>query len=412
MSNLISGKNILAIIDIGTSKICVLVACIAPDGSCTIIGVGKAPSYGLKKGVVIDVRQAVNSIKKAVHDAQVNAGIQIKRVAIGISGSHIHSINSQGVGPITHGSITQDDIDRVLQSAKAIPISEGEQILHVIPKYYVIDSQEHVNNPLGMHGTRLEVQAHIILGRVAAVQNLIGCCHHAGLTVDDVVLEQLASAQAVLTQDECSLGVVLLDIGGGTSDIAVYQNGSITHTSVIPVAGDHFTNDIAVGLRTTMQEAERVKKEFGIASKEFLYSASEIEIQLADKQRKTIIALSELVAILEPRAKELFTLVYKNLEREHPVSCVTAGIVITGGGSLLGGITHVAQTIFDVPVRIGRPKIDNEAHQLLSSPVYATSYGLLLRLLKKHQMSVCDEQNLLHIKNIINRMRDWINTFF
>ena len=253
--------KIIVSIDVGTTKICVLVAQILDNNHFEVIGVGKSPSHGLKKGVVVDIGKTIHSIKAAVREAELMTGISISAASVGISGGHIKSINSQGVVPVKHAEIYQSDVHNVLAAARAIPIPEGMQILHVLPQFFVIDSHTRIHNPVGMHGIRLEVQAHIIMGAIASVQNLIKCCELAGVKVTDIILEQLASAHAVLSEDERNLGVCMLDIGGGTSDFAVYQHNSIVHTMVLPIAGNHFTNDLAVGLRTTIQEAERIKKE-------------------------------------------------------------------------------------------------------------------------------------------------------
>lgn len=411
MARLIPGQ-ILSVIDVGTSKICVLVARILQDGRLAIISVGTSVSDGLKKGVVVDIDQAVNSITNAVKEAQEGAGFPINEVVIGIAGSHIHSMNSHGVGPITKGCITSADVKQVLASAKAIPLGEGEQILHVLPQHYVIDGHEKSYNPIGMHGIRLEADVHIIVGRITSVQNLVNCCHKAGLRVVDIVLEQLASADAVLTKDERHLGVALLDIGGGTTDLVIYKQGSIYHTMTLPVAGDHFTHDIAVGLRTTHQEAERIKKESAIAFSELLYDNEQIEIVLADEQHKTLVSLAEINHIVEPRARELLTLMHQEMVSKHLLSVAGAGLVITGGGSQLSGIKEVAESIFAIPVRIGRPHADYTLPELLDNPVYATGYGLLLRTIKKQLHHESDYNDLILKHSILSRVKTWVTHLF
>ncbi len=258
-------NRLLTSIDVGTTKICVLIAQHLDGDQVEILGIGKAPSDGLRKGVVVDIAKTIRSIRLAVQEAELMAGVKIEFAAVGISGAHITTCNSHGVVPIKRGDITQQDIDSALAAAQAISILNGQQILHVLPQYFVIDGTERVHDPLGMHGVRLEVQAHIILGATASVQNLVKCCEAAGVKVDDIILEQLASGQAVLSSDERQLGVGVLDIGGGTSDLAIYQDGSIRHTKVIPIAGNHFTHDLAIGLRTTIEDAERVKVQYGLA---------------------------------------------------------------------------------------------------------------------------------------------------
>ena len=266
-------------IDVGTTKICVLVAHALDKDHLEILGVGKAPSDGLRKGVVVDIQKTISSIKAAVKEAELMADVTINSAAIGISGGHIQSTNSHGMVAIKHGEVKDSDVAAVMNAARAFAIPEGTQVLHVLPQYFIIDSREKVQNPVGMHGIRLEVQAHVIMGAIASVQNLVKCCEMAGVKVTDIILEQLASAQAVLSEDEREIGVAMLDIGGGTSDLAVYQNGNIRHTFVLPVAGNHFTNDIAVGLRTPIKEAERIKKEYGLSCIDLLEEDKAIEIK-------------------------------------------------------------------------------------------------------------------------------------
>ena len=257
--------RVVVSIDVGTTKICVLVAHVLDKDHIEILGVGKAPSDGLRKGVVVDIQKTIASIKAAVKEAELMADVTINTAAVGISGGHIQSTNSHGMVAIKHGEVKESDVANVMNAARAFAIPEGMQMLHVLPQFFIIDSREKVQNPVGMHGIRLEVQAHVIMGAIASVQNLVKCCEMAGVKVTDIILEQLASAEAVLCDDEREIGVAMLDIGGGTSDLAVYQNGNIRHTFVLPVAGNHFTNDVAVGLRTTIKDAERVKKEYGLA---------------------------------------------------------------------------------------------------------------------------------------------------
>ncbi len=338
-------------IDIGTTKICVIIAQQLDADRIEVLGMGKAPSHGLKKGVVVDIAKTIHSIKRAVQEAELMAGIKVESAYIGISGAHIHSLNSQGLAPIKHGDVRAADIENVLASAQAIPVPEGQQILHVLPQYYIIDGHEKVQDPFGMHGIRLEVEAHIILGAVSSVQNLVKCCESAGVKVADVVLEQLASAAAVLSDDERELGVGVLDIGGGTADLALYQHGSIRHTMVLAVAGNHFTNDIAIGLRTTLEDAERVKREYGLASIKLLEHDEPIEIEMVQGNARNTVQRSELIHIIEPRTRELLSLVHEELIKRKLLSFVPSGMVITGGGSLLKGIKEVAEETFNMPVR-------------------------------------------------------------
>ncbi len=404
--------RVIATIDVGTTKICVLVAKQLDGQEVEIIGCGKAPSNGLSKGVVVDVAKTIFSIKSALKEAELMAGMPIESVTVGISGSHIRSMNSQGVVPIKRGDIRESDVAAVLAAARAVPIPAGQQILHVLPQYYVIDGRDKVIDPIGMHGIRLEVQAHIIMGAIASVQNLVKCCESAGVTVQDIVLEQLASALCVLSEDEQKLGVALLDVGGGTSDLVIYQQGSIRHTKVLPVAGNHFTNDIAIGLCTTLKDAERVKKEQGIAVSTQLEEDSFIEVEMVHGEQKQVVHISDLIRILEPRAQELLSIVQDEIIKRRLKSFITTGMVLTGGGSLLKGIQPLAEKILDMPVRIGHPKVPFSIPDSLQSPIYATGYGLLLHTIKKQKENEMSELSGPLIKKVFNRMKAWMVDFF
>jgi len=403
--------RIITSIDVGTTKICVLIAQQLEGETFEIIGMGKAPSDGLRKGVVVDVSKTVYSIKLAVKEAELMAGITIESAYVGISGAHIVSVNSHGVVPIKRGQIAPDDVERALAAAQAMPIEKDHQILHVLPQYFVIDARDKVSDPIGMHGIRLEVQAHIIMGAVASVQNLVHCCEMAGVKVRDIILEQLASADAVLSKDERELGVAVLDIGGGTSDLAIYQNGSIRHTMVLPVAGNHFTNDVAVGLRTTLCEAERIKKEYGCANFTDLEADDLIEIDMVQGSERQIIQISDLIRILNPRTQELLRLVHEEIIKRKLSMFMPTGLVLTGGGSLLRGIQECAQTLFNCPVRIGHPRVSFESPNSLHSPIYATGYGLLVHALRKQEWLGKDGNNSAY-KKVFDRMKSWVADFF
>ena len=408
----INPDRIISAIDIGTTKICVLVAHRLDDTEIEVIGVGRAPSSGLHRGVVVDIAKAVHSISTAVKEAELMAGVQIESAVIGISGGHICSTNSHGLVPIKSGEIRISDVTNVLEAAKAIAIKDDQQVLHILPQYFVIDGRDTVHDPVGMHGVRLEVQTHIILGSTASVQNLITCCQNAGVLVTDIILEQLASADAVLSNDERELGVAVIDIGGGTSDLAIYQHGSIRHTMVLPVAGNHFTNDIAIGLRTTIADAERIKKEFGIASYSALKQDTFITVELVQGDTKQVIQASDLVRILQPRAEEILTLIHREITGHNVGHFITTGIVLTGGGSLLNGIEQIARTIFDQPVRIGKPQLTTHLPESLRSPLYATGYGLLVHTLKKKSNARLQELEGPLVKRVVERMKLWVTDFF
>lgn len=399
-------------IDIGTTKICVLVARPLSEGSLEVIGIGKASSEGLEKGVVVDIAKTVHSIGKAVKEAELMAGVTIDRATIGIAGGHIQSINSHGVIPVPKGDVRASDMEAALAAARAIPIPEDTQILHVLPQYFIIDSRERIHDPLGMHGVRLEVYAHIITGSIASVKNLVRCCKQLGIVVTDVVLEQIASAHAVLSDDEKKLGVGILDVGGGTSDFAVFQEGSIRHTMVLPIAGNHFTRDIAVGLRTTMQDAERIKKEHGIALFEAFTHDHVIELESVEGHRKELVHTLDLLPIIEPRAYELITFINEEIVTRHLRHFMRTGIVLTGGGALLKGLDTLTEKICGMPVRIGKPRIEFCLPSGLESPLYATSYGLLLYALKqKSGIMVRHNDQPLH-KRVIETMKSWVLDFF
>lgn len=411
MRSLVGADRHVVAIDIGTTKICVLIGHYVGSELVDIIGIGKAPSEGLAKGVVVDIAKTVHSIKTAVHEAQLMSGITIESAYVGIAGSHIHAYNSHGVVPIKKGEITDADIANVIDAAKAIALPEGQQILHVLPQFFVIDNTDKIQTPRGMHGIRLEAQVHVITGSVASVQNLIKCCELAGVQVNDVVLEQLASAEAVLSDDERKLGVGMLDIGGGTSDFALYHNGSIKHTYVLPVAGNHVTNDIAVGLKTTLSDAERIKKEFGYASSSMIEQDADLIIQKVEGSTVQTAQLSELVRIIEPRAHELLALVHDNIIEHHVAGLMVSGIVITGGGSLLRGIDGLAQEVFGVPARCANPRTGNELSTLIDHPMYATGYGLLRFALKKMDTNTGTVSSRF-ARRIMSRMQSWVADFF
>lgn len=404
--------TIFTSIDIGTTKICVLVAQIIDEEHIEIIGIGKSESDGLKKGVVVDVAKTINSIKKAVKEAELMAGVTIEAACIGISGGHISSTNSQGMVPIVRGEISSYDITNVMSAARAVPIPEGQQIIHVLPQYFIIDSRDRVLNPKGMHGIRLEVQAHIIMGAVTSVQNLIKCCVAAGIAVTDIILEQLASSDAVLSPDEKELGVAVLDIGGGTSDLAIYQNNSIRHTMVLPIAGNHFTNDLAVGLHTSLKEAEQIKKEAGVVHLSLLDSTKHISISAIGSSTQRTVFQKDLFTILQPRSQELLWLIKHEIDSKYLKAFMPSGLVITGGGSLLHGIHIQAEEIFNVPVRIGCPVSSYHLPESLKSPVYATGYGLLVHMLQQKKSLLADTGQGPLVKRVYLRMKSWVSDFF
>lgn len=411
MRSLVGADRHIVAIDVGTTKICVLIAQYVGSELVDIIGIGKAPSEGLAKGVVVDIAKTVQSIKTAVREAELMSGISIDSAYVGIAGSHIHAYNSHGIVPIKRGEITDADIANVIDSAKAIALPEGQQILHVLPQFFIIDGTDKIQTPRGMHGIRLEAQVHVITGSVASVQNLIKCVELAGVKVADVVLEQLASAEAVLSDDERQLGVGMLDIGGGTSDFALYNNGAIKHTYVLPVAGNRITADVAVCLKTTLADAERIKKEFGHAALHQMQEDHAITIQRVEGTNTQQVQLSHVVRIIEPRVRELLTLVHENLVEHNVASLMPTGLVITGGGSMLRGIDQLAEEIFNVPVRCASPRTTRELSTLIDHPMYATGYGLLRFALKKMDTNN-GQMNSGYTGRIMSRMKSWVADFF
>ena len=410
MGSVLTNKPIVAI-DIGTTKICVIVGRKIGD-TVEVIGMGSAPSHGLKKGVVVDIAKSVQSIKAAVKEAEIVANCTIEAATVGVSGGHISAQNSSGAVPISkNGEVRQSDIANVLAAARAVPIAEGQQILHVLPKYYRVDGQEKIHNPLGMHGVRLEAQVHIVTGAVASVQNVVHCCELAGVSVVDIVLEQLASATAVLSNDEKELGVAVLDIGGGTADLAVYQHGTIRHTMVVPIAGNHFTYDVAVGLCTTLQDAEQIKQNYGLASSDLLKNDNKIEIQGIQGKKGETVDQSFLVHIISSRTNELFNIIKDEVDRYQLRPFMTTGIVLTGGGALLGGVDYAASKLLKMPARIGMPHDNGINAQYLNSPIYATGYGLLLFAAHKHVRGMQYMEGPA-VKKIFYRMKSWVSEFF
>ena len=404
--------SLITSIDIGTTKISVLIAQKVTNDTVEVIGVGKAPSHGLQKGVVVDIAKTVESIQQAVQEAELMAGCSVSTAYIGISGSHIQSFNSQGAVPIKRAQVTQTDVNAVLAAAQAVPVEEGQKILHALPQYFVVDGKERVVNPIGLHGVRLEAHVHVITGSIASMQNLIKCCEMAGVVVQDIVLEQLASAAGVLNNDELELGIGVLDIGGGTSDFAVYQNGNIRYTKVLPIAGTHFTKDLAVGLRATLHDAERIKREVGNVVDIFDESSQELEIESVHGSVTDKVQKRKVQYILHARALELCKFLQKDIQKSSLESMMTAGLVITGGGSLLKGIDQLAESVLSLPVRTGGPRKEYNILDSLKSPIFATGYGLLQYALKKNKQHMFESMEGPMAKRIFMKMRSWVDKFF
>lgn len=409
MAKVFSGSMVTSI-DIGTTKICVMIARRLSGDQVEVVGVGCSPSHGLERGVVVDIAKTVQSIQHAVSEAQLMAEYEISEAIIGISGSHIQSFNSSGVVPIKRGAVGEDDIAAVLEAAQAVTIEQGQKVLHVLPQYFMVDGNR-VEQPLGLHGVRLEAVVHVITGAIASIQNLITCCESAGVRVVDIVLEQLASAAGVLSHDEKALGVGVLDIGGGTSDFAVYQSGTIRYTKVFPIAGNMFTRDLAVGLRSTIHDAERVKCEYGSVFMNH-QAVDTIDVETVQGAVQEEVSRQEVAYILQARAQELLLLLDHELEKSHLKPMLVAGLIITGGGSLLKGIDELAKNILSLPVRIGKPQTEDVLPESLKNPKYATGFGLLkyaVQMSKKHSMENL-EGSLA--KRVFMRVRSWVADFF
>ncbi|MCF7968240.1 MAG: cell division protein FtsA [Methylococcaceae bacterium] len=373
-----SDRNLIVGLDIGTSKVACIVGEINPEGDIEVVGLGTHASKGLKKGVVVNLETTVQSIQRAIDEAELMAGCRINSVYAGIAGSHIMSMNSHGIVAIRDKEVSQGDVDRVIDSARAVAIPADQKILHILPQEYVIDRQEGIKEPVGMSGIRLEARVHIVTGAVSAAQNIVKCIRRCGLEVEDIILEQLASSAAVLTDDEKDLGVCLVDIGGGTTDIAVFTDGAIRHTAVIPIAGDQVTNDIAVALRTPTQFAEEIKINHACALTQLASLEDLIEVPSLGERPIRQISRLNLAEIVEPRYEELLMLVQAELRRSGFEDLIAAGVVICGGSSRVEGLVELAEEIFHVPVRIGMSQAITGLNEVVRNPAYATGAGLLL----------------------------------
>lgn len=414
-------NNVFAAIDIGTTKICVLIAINTSQGDIEVIGLGQHPSYGLKKGVVVNIAKTVDSISKALKQAEEMSGCKVEYATVGISGGHIQSLNSTGVVAVKNEEISQEDIDRVIEAAKAVAIPQDQEILHVLPQYFKVDGQDLILDSLGMSGVRLEAQIHIITGAIASAQNIIKSCELAGVKVADIVLEQLASSDAVLTESERELGVGILDIGGGTSDFAIYKDARIMHSKVIPIAGNHFTNDLAIGLGIPISQAEELKKKYGFVWEDRYLDLEKdkLDIDLGYQGKTKTVDTYSLYEVLQPRAEEVFDFLVDEVVKFRLKSFMPSGLVLTGGGSMLAGMKELAQNRFNLPVRIGVPvrysKINSGnisvVPDLLKNPIYATSYGLLIYAGGHNNSEFNFTQDGSAFKKVFKRMKSWIYDF-
>ena len=371
-------RRMIVGLDIGTSKVVAVVGEIDPDGGLEIVGIGSHPSRGMKKGVVVDIESTVTAIQRAVEEAELMAGCQIHSVYVGIAGSHIRSMNSHGIVAVKDREVQSHDVDRVIDAAQAVAIPADQKVLHVLPQEYVIDNQGGIREPLGMSGVRLEAKVHLVTCAVNAAQNIEKCIHRCGLEVDGITLEQLASSYSVVTDDERDLGVCMVDIGGGTSDIAIFTDGSIRHTGVIPIAGDQVTNDIAMALRTPTQHAEEIKIRYACALTQLARAEETIKVPSVGDRPPRDLSRQSLAEVVEPRYDELFTLIQAEIRRSGFEELIPAGVVLTGGTSKMEGAVELAEEIFHMPVRLGAPQRTHGLNDIVRNPIYATSIGLLL----------------------------------
>jgi cell division protein FtsA len=400
-------KDLIVGLDIGTSKVVAVVADMQPDGRYEIVGLGQHDSRGLKKGVVVNIEATVASIQHALEEAELMADCKIRTVYTGIAGSHIRSFNSIGMVAIKDKEVSDADVARVIETAKAVNIPTDQQILHVLPQEFIIDGQEDIREPIGMSGVRLDVKVHIVTGAVSAAQNIIKCVRRCGLEVQDLILQPLASSSAVLTQDEKELGVAMVDIGGGTTDIAIFTGGSIRHTAVIPIAGDQITNDVAMALRTPTQDAEDIKLRFGIAKQVLADPADKIEVPGIGDRGPRSLSRQALAAVIEPRVEELFTLVQQVIRESGYEELLSSGIVLTGGSSLLPGMAELGEDIFLKPVRVGVPEYVGGLADVVRTPRYATALGLLeeARMQRLRGRKVAEQSG--SFKETLRRMKEW-----
>jgi cell division protein FtsA len=404
-------KRLIVGLDIGTSKIAAIVAQIGPEGGFEIIGMGNHPSRGLKKGVVVNIETTVNAVQRALEEAELMADCKIREAYTGIAGSHIRSFNSQGMVAVKDKEVQQADIERVIDTARAVQIPNDQQILHVLNQEFIIDGQEDVREPLGMSGVRLEVKVHIVTGAVSSAQNIIKCVRRCGLEVRDLVLQPLASASAVISDDEKDLGVALVDIGGGTTDLVVFTHGAIRHTAVIPIAGDQITNDIAMALRTPTKDAEEIKERFGCALAQLADPQDMVEVPGLGEREPRQLSRKTLAEVIEPRVEELYSLVQQVLRESGFEELLSSGVVLTGGSSVMQGMVELGEEIFHMPVRIGVPRYAGALAEVLRTPRYATAMGLLYEGVAQKEQGKLSRQSG-SVGAVLGRMREWFQRNF
>ena len=412
MSKVREDKNLIVGLDIGTSKIVTIVAELLPEGTIKVIGLGQHPSRGLKKGVVVNIDSTMQAIQRSIEEAELMADCKINTVFTGIAGSHVKSLNSHGMVKIKDAEVSQMDVDRVVETARAIALPADQQILHILTQEFIIDGQDDVREPLGMSGMKLEVKVHIVTGAVAAAQNIVKCIKRCGLEVSDLILQPLASSTAVLTEDEKELGVCLVDIGGGTTDIAVFKNGSIRHTAVIPIAGDQMTNDIAVAFRTPTQSAEDIKVKYGCALRQLADAREVVEVPGVDGRDARQLSVQTLAEVIEPRVVELYELVLQELRRSGMEEMIASGIVITGGSAMMRGMIELGEEIFHMPVRLGMPRYVGGLSEVVSNPRYATGVGLVLMGKQQLERQINGQMEMNSVTRVFDKMKAWFQGNF
>ncbi len=405
-------KNLIVGLDIGTSKIVAIVAEILADGRMEIIGMGQHASRGLKKGVVVNIESTVNAIQRALEEAELMADCKIREVYTGIAGSHIRSLNSHGMVAIKDKEVSQADVDRVIETARAVNIPLDQQILHILTQEFIIDGQEDVREPLGMSGVRLEVKVHIVTGAVSAAQNIVKCVKRCGLAVQDLILQPLASSLAVLSDDEKDLGVCLIDIGGGTTDIAVFTHGAIRLTAVIPIAGDQITNDIAMALRTPTKDAEDIKCRYGCALRQLADANESVEVPGVGDRGARQLSRQTLAEVIEPRIEELYSLVQAELRRSGFEDLMSSGIVLTGGSSVMRGMVELGEEVFHMPVRLGTPQYIGGLSEVVRNPRFSTGVGLLISGKEQFQRNQLTQAQTTTMQQLFEKMKSWFKGSF
>ncbi len=404
-------KNLIVGLDIGTSKIACIVAEVTPEGTLEVIGAGMHQSSGMKKGMVVNIDATVGAIQQALQEAELMADCKIRTVYTGIAGGHIRSSNAHGMIKIKEKEVAQTDVVRAIETASSISLPSDQQILHILEQEFSIDGQAGIKKPLGMSGMRLEVEIHIVTGAVSAVQNILKCIHRCGLEVNEMILQPLASSKSVLADDEKELGVCLIDIGGGTTDVAVFTGGAIRHTAVIPIAGDQITNDIAMALRTPTKDAEDIKIKYGCALRQLANDAP-IEVPGVGERSSRMLSRQTLAEVIEPRVEELYSLVQTELRRSGFEDLLSSGIVITGGSSAMQGMVELGEEIFHLPVRLGLPRNIGGLSAVVKTPRYATGVGLLVYGLERHQRDEVSRVNSGSFKDVLEKMKDWFKGNF